>query len=131
MIWHHDSNFFLQDWASAKQWKETRWNEKESKMKSRIKQELIWTHFNVMKHRWNWNKSESHLSQIWARCLKDEMRWDEMHFNVMMHEKLKHIWITSESDLNEMFESDLNKIWVKSEQKKDKMQFNMMMHKWN
>ncbi len=29
--------------------------------------------------------------------------------------KLKHIWITSESDLNEMSESDLDKIWVKSE----------------
>jgi len=45
--------------------------------------------------------------------------------------KLKHIWITFESHLNEMSESDLNKIWVRSEQKKDEMQFNMMMHKWN
>ncbi len=45
--------------------------------------------------------------------------------------KLKHIWITFESDLNKMFESNLNKIWVKSEQKKDEMQFNIMMHRWN
>ncbi len=29
--------------------------------------------------------------------------------------KLKYIWITSESDLNKMSESDLDKIWVKSE----------------
>ncbi len=33
-----------------------------------------------MMHRQDWNKSESHLSQIWTR-------WDEMHFNVMMHER--------------------------------------------
>ncbi len=26
----------------------------------------------------------------------------------MMHEKLKHIWVTSESDLDEMSESDWN-----------------------
>ena len=42
--------------------------------------------------------------------------------------KLKYIWITFESDLNEMSESDLNKIWVKFEQEKDEMQFNVMMH---
>ncbi len=41
----------------------------------------------------------------------------------MMHRELKHIWITSESDLN--------KIWVRFEQKKDKMQFNVMMHRQN
>ncbi len=47
--------------------------------------------------------------------------------------KLKHIWITSESNLNKMSELNLNKIWVRSEQKKDEMQFNMMMHRrdWN
>ncbi len=33
-----------------------------------------------------------------------------MHFNMMMHEKWKHIWITFKSDLNEMSESDLDKI---------------------
>ncbi len=38
MIWHHDSNFSLQDWAFAE---ETRWNEKESKMKTETKQELM------------------------------------------------------------------------------------------
>ncbi len=27
--------------------------------------------------------------------------------------KLKYIWITSESDLNKMSETDLNKIWVR------------------
>ncbi len=27
--------------------------------------------------------------------------------------KLKYIWITSESDLKKMSESDLNKIWVR------------------
>ncbi len=64
MIWHHDSNFFLQDWVSAKRWEKTRWNEKELKMKIEMKQELIWMHFNVMKHRQDWNKSESHLNQI-------------------------------------------------------------------
>ncbi len=53
MIWHHDSNFSLQDWASAKWWEETKWNEKESKMKIEMKWELMWMHFNVMKHRWN------------------------------------------------------------------------------
>ncbi len=45
--------------------------------------------------------------------------------------RLKCIWITFESDLNEIFESNLNKIWVKFEQKKDEMQFNVMMHRWN
>ncbi len=33
--------------------------------------------------------------------------------------KLKHIWITFESDLNKMSESDLNKIWVRFKQEKD------------
>ncbi len=47
----------------------------------------------------------------------------------MMHRKLKHIWVTSESDLNKMSESDLGKIWVRSEQEKDEMQFNVMMHR--
>ncbi len=28
--------------------------------------------------------------------------------------KLKYIWVTSESDLNKMSKSDLNKIWVRS-----------------
>ncbi len=28
--------------------------------------------------------------------------------------KLEYIWITSESDLNKMSESDLDKIWVRS-----------------
>ncbi len=41
MIWHHDSNFSLQDWTSAKQWKETKWNEKELKTKTEIKWELM------------------------------------------------------------------------------------------
>ncbi len=49
----------------------------------------------------------------------------------MMHEELKHIWVTSESDLDEMSESDLDKIWVRSEQEKDETQFNVMMHKWD
>ena len=53
MIWHHDSSFSLQDWASARWWKETRWNKKESKIKTEMRQELMRTHFNVMKHRWN------------------------------------------------------------------------------
>ncbi len=33
--------------------------------------------------------------------------------------KLEYIWITSESDLNKMFEIDLNKIWVRSELNQD------------
>ncbi len=41
MIWHYDSNFSLQDWAFAKWWKKTRWNEKELKMKIEMKQELM------------------------------------------------------------------------------------------
>ncbi len=41
MIWHHNSNFSLQDWASARQWEETRWNEKELKTKIEMKQELM------------------------------------------------------------------------------------------
>ncbi len=64
MIWHHDSSFSLQDWVFAKQWEEIKWNEKELKIKIEMKQELMWMHFNMMKHRWNLNKSESHLSQI-------------------------------------------------------------------
>ncbi len=53
MIWHHDSSFSLQDWASAKWWEETKWNEKELKMKIEMRWELMWMHINVMKHRWN------------------------------------------------------------------------------
>ncbi len=45
--------------------------------------------------------------------------------------KQEYIWITSESDLNKIFESDLNKIWVRSEQERDEMQFNVMMHRWD
>ncbi len=37
MIWHHDSSFSLQDWTSAKWWEETRWNEKELKIKIEMK----------------------------------------------------------------------------------------------
>ncbi len=29
--------------------------------------------------------------------------------------KLEYIWVTSESNLNKMFETDLDKIWVRSE----------------
>ena len=53
MTWHHDSNFSLQDWASARWWEKTRQDEKELKTKTETRQELMWTHFNVMKHRWN------------------------------------------------------------------------------
>ncbi len=45
--------------------------------------------------------------------------------------KLKCIWVTFKSNLNKMFESNLDKIWVKSEQERDEMQFNMMMYRWN
>ncbi len=41
MIWHHDSSFFLQDWAFAKQQEKTRWNEKELKMKTEMKEKLM------------------------------------------------------------------------------------------
>ncbi len=34
--------------------------------------------------------------------------------------RLKRIWITFESDLNKMSESNLGKIWVRFEQEKDK-----------
>ena len=51
MIWHYDSSFSLQDWASARQWEETKWNEKELKTKIETRQELMWMYFNVMKHR--------------------------------------------------------------------------------
>ncbi len=53
--------------------------------------------------------SESNLDKIW------KMKQDETHFNMMMHEKLKHIWVTFESDLNKISELNLDKIWVKSE----------------
>ncbi len=49
----------------------------------------------------------------------------------MMHEKLKHIWVTSEPDLDEMSELDLDKIWIRSEQERNETQFNVMMHRWN
>jgi len=45
----------------------------------------------------------------------------------MIHRKLKYIWVTSESDLNEMFESNLSK----RKMKQDEMHFNVMMHRWN
>ncbi len=82
---------------------------------------------------WSTDETRIDLSHIWVRSEQDvwRARRDETHFNVMMHEELKHIWVTSESDLNEMSESDLNKIWVRSEQEKDEMQFNVMMHRWN
>ncbi len=54
---------------------------------------------------------------------QDEMRRDEMHFNMMMHRELKHIWITSESDLNEISESNLDKIWIRLEQERNKMRW--------
>ncbi len=41
MIWHHDSNFSFQDWASTRQWEETRWNEKELKTKTEMRWELM------------------------------------------------------------------------------------------
>ncbi len=41
MIWHHNSNFSLQDWASAKQQEKTRWNKKELKTKIEMKWELM------------------------------------------------------------------------------------------
>ncbi len=74
---------------------------------------------------WSTDETRINLSHIWVRSEQDvwRVRWDETHFNMMMHRELKHIWITSESDLN--------KIWVRFEQKKDKMQFNVMMHKQN
>ena len=74
------------------------------------------------------------MSQIWARCLSQILikseKWDKMRCILMWWcmTELKHIWITFESNLNKMFESDLNKIWVRSEQEKDKTQFNVMMH---
>ncbi len=55
------------------------------------------------------------------------IKWDAFYSDEAL--KLKHIWITSESDLNKMSESNLDKIWIKSEQEKDEMQFNMMMHR--
>ena len=66
---------------------------------------------------WSTDETEINLSHIWIRSEQDvwRARRDETHFNVMMHEKLKHIWVTSESDLDEMSESDLDKIWVRSE----------------
>ncbi len=41
MIWHHDSNFSLQDWASARQREEIRWNEKELKIKIETRWKLM------------------------------------------------------------------------------------------
>ncbi len=78
MIWHHDSNFSLQDWASARQWEETRWDEKELKMKTEMRQELMW---------WSTDETEINLSHIWVKSeqnvwvrfwqdLKDETKRD-------------------------------------------------------
>ncbi len=66
---------------------------------------------------WCTDETEINLSHIWVRSEQNfcKMRWDETHFNVIMHRELKHIWVTSESDLDKMFESDLDKIWVRSE----------------
>ena len=80
---------------------------------------------------WSTDETRINLSHIWVRSEQDvwRARRDETHFNVMMHEKLKHIWVTSESDLDEISESDLDKIWIRSEQEKDEMQFNVMMYR--
>ncbi len=79
-----------------------------------------------------------HLSHIWIRFKRDKARWrwDMIKWDAFYSDEallLKHIWITSELNLNEISELNLDKIWVRSEQKKDEMQFNMMMHRrnWN
>ncbi len=66
---------------------------------------------------WSTNETRIDLSHIWVKSEQDvwKVRRDEMHFNVMMHRELKYIWVTSESDLNEISESDLSKIWVRFE----------------
>jgi len=60
---------------------------------------------------WSTDETEIDLSHIWVKSEQDiwRMKRDETHFNVMMHRKLKYIWVTFESNLNEMSESDLSK----------------------
>ena len=92
-----------------------------------------WDEMRCILTGWCTDETEINLSHIWVKFEQDfcKIKWDETHFNVMMHRELKHIWITFESDLNKMSESDLDKIWVRSEQEKNEMQFNVMMHRWD
>ncbi len=79
----------------------------------RLKQDKNWCECILMW--WSTNETRIDLSHIWVKSEQDiwRARQNKTHFNVMMHRELKHIWITSESNLNKMSESDLNKIWVK------------------
>ena len=78
-----------------------------------------------MRWKYIWVTSESDLS----KTERDTIKRDTFYSDEVL--LLKHIWITFESDLNKMSESNLNQIWVRSEQKKDEMQFNVMIYRWD
>ncbi len=55
---------------------------------------------------WSTDETEINLSYIWVKFKQDEMRCILIWWCTA---KLKYIWVTSESNLNEMSESDLSK----------------------
>ncbi len=71
---------------------------------------LMWMHFNVMKHRWNWNKSESHLSQIWVKYLSQILTRFKSNLS---KRKMKHSLIWWCINKTKIY---LNYIWVKFKQ---------------
>ncbi len=64
---------------------------------------------DVNETRWEWDETRKNWRQQWNEIQRDEFYSDEALT------KQEYIWITSESDLNKMFKSNLDKIWVRSE----------------
>ncbi len=78
--------------------------------RQRLKQDKNWCKCILMW--WSTDETEINLSYIWVK-----FEWNEMRciLTWWCTAKLKYIWITSESNINEMSESNLDKIWVRSE----------------
>ncbi len=72
-----------------------------------------------------WERDEMRKNR---RQWQDKIQRDAFYSDEALT-KQEYIWITFESDLNEMSELNLDKIWVRSEQERDEMQFNVMMHR--
>ena len=72
-----------------------------------------------------WERDEMRKNR---RRWQDKIQRDAFYSDEALT-KQEYIWITFESDLNEMSELNLDKIWVRSEQERNEMQFNVMMHR--
>jgi len=63
---------------------------------------------------WNTDETKINLSHISVRSEQDvwRVKWDETHFNVMMHSKTKihlsHIWVKFKQDVWVRFRQNLN-----------------------